>query len=61
MSPLPAVSMNARVAELVARGSRIGAIAKCPVDAATGKPTPPGAGKHCDSVPGNTLIGGNGF
>ena len=42
-------------------GSRIGAIAKCPTDAATGKPTPPAAGKHCDSVPGNTLMGGNTF
>lgn len=42
-------------------GSRIGAIAKCPVDAATGKPTPPAIGKHCDSVPGNTLLGGNSF
>ena len=41
-------------------GSRIGAIAKCPLDAA-GKPKPPAAGKHCDSVPGNTLIGGNAF
>ena len=42
-------------------GSRVGAIAKCPVDAATGKPKVPAAGKHCDSVPGNTLIGGNAF
>src|SRR5215813_5290379 len=42
-------------------GSRVGAIAKCPTDAATGKPTPPAAGKHCDSVPGNTLLGGTGF
>jgi hypothetical protein len=42
-------------------GSRIGAIAKCPVDAATGKPKPPAAGKHCDSVPGNTLLGGAAF
>jgi Family of unknown function (DUF6152) len=42
-------------------GSRIGAISKCPVDAATSKPTPPAAGKHCDSVPGNTLLGGNAF
>jgi hypothetical protein len=42
-------------------GSRIGAIAKCPVDAATGKPKPPAAGKHCDSVPGNTLLGGTAF
>ena len=42
-------------------GSRIGAIAKCPTDAATGKPKIPAAGKHCDSVPGNTLLGGNAF
>ena len=42
-------------------GSRIGAIAKCPIDAATNKPKVPAAGKHCDSVPGNTLIGGNAF
>src|SRR5262245_7339662 len=36
-------------------GSRTGAIAKCP----TGKR--PEAGKHCDSVEGNTLLGGNSF
>ena len=42
-------------------GSRIGAIAKCPVDAATGKQKPPAPGKHCDSMPGSTLIGGNAF
>jgi hypothetical protein len=36
-------------------GSRTGAIAKCPA----GKP--PAAGKHCDSVEGNTLLGGNSF
>ena len=42
-------------------GSRIGAIAKCPTDPATGKPKPPAAGKHCDSVPGNTLLGGTAF
>ena len=42
-------------------GSRIGAIAKCPVDAATGKPKPPATGKHCDSVAGNTLLGGTAF
>src|SRR5262252_5230052 len=34
-------------------GSRVGAIAKCPVD--NGKPQVPAAGKHCDSVPGNTI------
>ena len=42
-------------------GSRVGAIAKCPTDPATGKPKIPQAGKHCDSVPGNTLLGGNAF
>ena len=36
-------------------GSRTGAIAKCP----TGKV--PAAGKHCDSVEGGTLLGGNTF
>jgi hypothetical protein len=42
-------------------GSRVGAIAKCPVDPATNKPKLPEADKHCDSVPGNTLSGGNSF
>jgi len=42
-------------------GSRTGAIAKCPIDAATKKPTLPAADKHCDSVAGTTLIGGNAF
>ena len=42
-------------------GSRIGAIAKCPVDPATSKPKLPEADKHCDSVPGVTLLGGNTF
>jgi hypothetical protein len=42
-------------------GSRTGAIAKCPVDAATKKPTLPAADKHCDSVAGHTLIGGTSF
>jgi hypothetical protein len=42
-------------------GSRIGAIARCPVDPATNKPKLPEAGKHCDSVPGNTLSGGTTF
>jgi hypothetical protein len=42
-------------------GSRVGAIAKCPVDATTKKPTLPAAGKHCDSVAGVTLIGGTTF
>ncbi len=42
-------------------GSRVGAIAKCPVDPATNKPKLPEADKHCDSVPGATLLGGNTF
>jgi hypothetical protein len=42
-------------------GSRVGAIAKCPMDAATKKPTLPAAGKHCDSVQGHTLVGGQSF
>ena len=42
-------------------GSRIGAIAKCPVDSATNKPKLPEADKHCDSVAGMTLLGGNTF
>ena len=42
-------------------GSRIGAIAKCPMDPATNKPKLPDADKHCDSVPGNTLLGGTTF
>src|SRR5215471_6035900 len=42
-------------------GSRIGAIARCPVDPATNKPKLPEANKHCDSVPGNTLSGGTTF
>jgi len=42
-------------------GSRVGAIAKCPMDAATKKPIMPAAGKNCDSVAGNTLSGGTTF
>ncbi len=42
-------------------GSRVGALARCPVDPATKKPVLPEAGKHCDSVPGNTLTGGTAF
>lgn len=42
-------------------GSRTGPIAKCPIDAATKKPTLPAADKHCDSVAGTTLIGGTAF
>ena len=40
-------------------GSRVGAIAKCPMK--DGKPVPPAAGKHCDSVPGHEILGGNEF
>src|SRR5215813_2414399 len=36
-------------------GSRTGAIAKCPTGVV------PAAGKHCDSVEGNTLLGGTTF
>src|SRR6266853_1261881 len=42
-------------------GSKAGnsAIAKCPTDPKTGKTTAvPAAGKHCDSLPGMTLLGG---
>ena len=45
-------------------GSKAGnsAIAKCPTDPKTGKTTAvPAAGKHCDSVPGMTLLGGTTF
>ena len=42
-------------------GSRVGAIAKCPVDEATKRPKLPAADKHCDSVEGRTLIGGTTF
>ena len=42
-------------------GARIGAMAKCPVDAATNKPKLPAPGKHCDSVSGHTLSGGTAF
>ncbi len=42
-------------------GARVGAIARCPIDAATKKPTLPAAGKHCDSVQGHTLTGGTTF
>lgn len=42
-------------------GSRVGALARCPIDPATKKPTLPAAGKHCDSVPGHTLVGGQAF
>jgi hypothetical protein len=42
-------------------GSRTGAIAKCPADPATNKPKLPEPEKHCDSVPGSTLIGGTTF
>jgi hypothetical protein len=42
-------------------GARIGALARCPMDAATKKPKLPEAGKHCDSVQGHTLSGGTTF
>lgn len=42
-------------------GARVGALAKCPTDPATKKAKLPEAGKHCDSVPGVTLTGGNTF
>jgi hypothetical protein len=42
-------------------GSRIGAIAKCPLDPATKKPKLPAPDKHCDSVEGHTLSGGTTF
>ena len=42
-------------------GSRVGAIAKCPVDPATSKPKLPEPGKHCDSVQGHALSGGTAF
>jgi hypothetical protein len=42
-------------------GSRTGALARCPMDAATKKPVLPAAGKHCDSVTGSTLSGGTNF
>jgi hypothetical protein len=42
-------------------GARVGALARCPVDAATKKPKLPEAGKHCDSVAGHTLSGGETF
>ena len=42
-------------------GSRVGALAKCPLDPATNKPKLPEAGKTCDAVEGRTLIGGQAF
>jgi hypothetical protein len=42
-------------------GSRIGSIAKCPLDPATNKPRLPAPDKHCDSVEGHTLSGGTTF
>jgi hypothetical protein len=42
-------------------GSRVGAIAKCPVDPTTNKSKLPPAGKDCDSMEGRTLLGGNAF
>jgi len=40
-------------------GSRVGAIAKCPVK--DGKPEVPAAGKHCDSIAGSEILGGTSF
>ena len=42
-------------------GSRIGAIARCPMDPATSKAKMPAPEKHCDSVEGFTLSGGTAF
>jgi Family of unknown function (DUF6152) len=42
-------------------GSRIGAVAKCPLDPASNKPKLPAPDKHCDSVEGHTLSGGTTF
>jgi len=42
-------------------GSRVGALAKCPMDPVTNKPKLPDAGKTCDDVAGRTLIGGQAF
>ena len=42
-------------------GSRVGALAKCPMDPATKKPVLPAPGKTCDTVPGSTLSGGTTF
>ena len=42
-------------------GARVGALARCPIDATTKKPKLPEAGKHCDSVQGHTLTGGTTF
>ena len=37
-------------------GARQGMIARCPIDAATKKPTLPAAGKGCDTVQGHTTF-----
>ena len=42
-------------------GSRVGDIARCPVDPANNKPKLPESGKHCDSIQGHTLSGGTTF
>ena len=44
-----------------AAGARISPLARCPLDATTNKPKLPEAGKHCDSVAGRTLNGGDTF
>ena len=42
-------------------GARVSALARCPTDPATNKAKLPEAGKHCDSVAGRTLNGGETF
>ena len=42
-------------------GARVSTIARCPMDPATNKPKLPEAGKHCDSVAGRILSGGETF
>jgi Family of unknown function (DUF6152) len=44
-----------------AAGARVSPLARCPEDSATKKPKLPEAGKHCDSVAGRTLNGGETF
>jgi hypothetical protein len=42
-------------------GARVSPLARCPTDPATKKAKLPDAGKHCDSVAGRTLNGGDTF
>ena len=44
-----------------AAGARVSPLARCPADPATNKPKLPEAGKHCDSVAGRMLNGGETF